>query len=76
MSSASARSRIETFEAPDSGSNPLVAFSPLAVRVRGGLRFFSEMATILAALEDPPADLAELPAPLLGELEWRRARAS
>jgi hypothetical protein len=33
----------------------------------------SERMTILAALEDPPPDLAELRGVLLRELEWRRA---
>jgi len=32
----------------------------------------SERETILAALEDPPADLAELRGVLLRELEWLR----
>lgn len=32
-----------------------------------------ERETIFAALDDPPADLAELRGVLLRELEWRRA---
>ena len=32
-----------------------------------------ERETIVAALDDPPADLAELRGVLLRELEWRRA---
>jgi hypothetical protein len=34
---------------------------------------FSERDSILAALEDPPAEFAELRDVLLRELEWRRA---
>lgn len=33
----------------------------------------AERETILAALEDPPVDLAELRCVLLRELEWLRA---